>query len=196
MSQPILARVDDGLRIAKTEKSTLLRDLFLIVAASVAMGLVAQVKLYLPFTPVPFTLQAQMALLLGAILGPRKALTALLLYLSEGAMGLPVFAGGSAGIASLIGPTGGYFAGMCIGAVITGALCAKSSTLSFLRLSMSLCVGSIVVLTLGTAWLSLFVGSQSFQLGFVPFIIGDCIKAFIAAGCYKSAKQWTNLLSA
>src|SRR5262249_61686117 len=80
----------------------------LVVGASVVTALAAQVAIPLPWTPVPITGQTFAVLLTGAVLGARRAFLAQVLYLLEGAVGLPVFAGGAAGMLKLIGPTGGY----------------------------------------------------------------------------------------
>src|SRR5215210_7300823 len=84
------------------------RSLALVVAFSLLTALAAQVAVPLPFTPVPVTLQTFAVLLTGALLGSRLGALALILYLFEGASGLPFFYGGHGGIAHLFGPTGGY----------------------------------------------------------------------------------------
>src|SRR5262249_45308872 len=85
-----------------------LEHALLILGASLVTALAAQVAIPLPWTPVPLTGQTFAVLLTGAVLGARGAFLAQLLYLIEGAAGLPVFAGGAAGMLKLIGPTGGY----------------------------------------------------------------------------------------
>src|SRR5437879_11460869 len=81
----------------------------LVVGASLFVALCAKVTVPLPFTPVPLTLQNFGVLVVGLVLGPRRAFAALALYLAEGAAGLPVFnPAGPGGIAQLFGATGGY----------------------------------------------------------------------------------------
>src|ERR1700684_3857010 len=81
----------------------------IVIGASLFVALCARVSLPLPFTPVPLTLQNFGVLLAGLMLGSRRGFAALVLYLAEGAAGLPVFSiGGLGGIAQLLGPTGGY----------------------------------------------------------------------------------------
>src|SRR6184192_3006969 len=80
----------------------------MIVGASLFVALCARITLPLPFTPVPLSLQNFGVLLVGLLLGSRRGFAALLLYLAEGASGLPVFTPGWGGIAQLLGPTGGY----------------------------------------------------------------------------------------
>src|SRR5690242_3764504 len=85
-----------------------LRDTLLVIGASVATALAAQVAIPVPGSPVPITGQTFAVLLTGMLLGPSRAFLAQALYLAEGALGLPVFAGAAAGAAKLFGPTGGY----------------------------------------------------------------------------------------
>src|SRR5437870_11806977 len=86
-----------------------LYNLVVIVSASLFVALCARITVPLPFTPVPLTLQNFGVLLVGLALGPRRAFAAMVLYLAEGAMGLPVFnPAGLGGVAQLLGPTGGY----------------------------------------------------------------------------------------
>src|SRR5437867_606745 len=102
-----------------------LRDITLIVGASVVTALAAQVAISLPWTPVPITGQTFAVLLTGAVLGARRGFLAQALYLLEGALGLPVFAGGAAGLAKLLGPTGGYLVAFPFAAALVGALCER-----------------------------------------------------------------------
>src|SRR5438093_12147166 len=83
-----------------------LETLFLVLGASIATAFAAQVAIPVPWSPVPITGQTFAVLLGGAVLGPRRAFLAQALYLGEGAIGLPVFAGGAGGAALLLGPTG------------------------------------------------------------------------------------------
>src|SRR5512136_2587535 len=85
-----------------------LRDILLVFTGSLFVAAMAQVRFRLPFTPVPITGQTFAVLLIGAALGSRLGAGSLVIYLVEGALGLPVFAGGGAGFAALTGPTGGY----------------------------------------------------------------------------------------
>src|SRR5512139_60068 len=93
-----------------------LRDLVLIVGAVLLLSALAQVEIPLPFTPVPITGQTFGVLLIGAALGSRRAAASLLLYITEGAAGLPFFAGGGSGLRTLSGPTAGYLLGFVIAA--------------------------------------------------------------------------------
>jgi len=83
------------------------RNLLLIFGGSLFVAAMAQVRIPLPFTPVPLTGQTFAVLLVGAALGSRRGAASLLLYLVQGLAGLPVFAGGASGLAYLAGPTAG-----------------------------------------------------------------------------------------
>ena len=89
------------------------------------MAGMAQVRIPLPFTPVPITGQTFAVLLVGAVLGSRRGAASLLLYLMQGLVGLPFFAGGTSGLAILLGPTGGYLVGFIVAAYLVGLLAAR-----------------------------------------------------------------------
>ncbi|MFN3337582.1 MAG: biotin transporter BioY, partial [Thermomicrobium sp.] len=97
----------------------LLANVTLVVAGSLATALAARVSIPLPFTPVPITGQTFAVLLVGAVLGSRRGAASMALYVVQGLAGLPVFAGGKAGLAVLLGPTGGYLVGFIAAAFVT-----------------------------------------------------------------------------
>ncbi|MEE9371363.1 MAG: biotin transporter BioY, partial [Sedimentisphaerales bacterium] len=99
-------------------------DISLIIVGSLLIGLCAQIKVWLPISPVPITGQTFAVLMLGALLGSRRGSLCALAYIIEGAAGLPIFALGG-GLAVLLGPTGGYLAGFIPAAYITGRLAEK-----------------------------------------------------------------------
>lgn len=133
----------------------LLRNAGLVLAFSALTALSAQIKFYLPFTPVPITGQTFAVLLTGVVLGPRLGALSLLAYLAEGAMGLPVFANFGAGPAVLAGPTGGYLAGMPLAAWLVGQLTLRGWDRSPLRLAATMALGNAVIYALGLTWLGL-----------------------------------------
>lgn len=109
--------------LPRQQRSWLL-DAALVVLFGAFVALTAQVQL--PLWPVPLTLQTLGVLFTGAVLGSRRGALALFLYLSEGAVGLPVFAGGASGIAYMLGPTGGYLVGFVLAAGVVGWLAERS----------------------------------------------------------------------
>jgi|SRR5687767_330202 len=157
-------------------------DVPLVLGASFLIALSAQVAIPLPFSPVPVTAQTLALLILAAGLGRVRAAAAALCYLAEGASGLPVFAGGSAGPHVLAGPTGGYLAGFVPAAWLVGALAERGWDRHFGLTAVAMLAGNAVVLALGAAWLGVFVGvERAIALGVVPFLFGDLVKSGMAA---------------
>ncbi len=183
-----------ALTLASTarDRHTALVDAALIVAGSLLVAALAQVVIPLPFTPVPVTGQTLGVLLVGAALGGRRGAASLALYLTEGALGLPVFGGGAAGLARVLGPTGGYLAGFVLAAFVVGYLAERGRDR---RLPASLLVfaaGEAVIFACGLAWLALFVGpAHALAAGLWPFLPGDALKALLAAGLLPAAWRLT-----
>jgi biotin transport system substrate-specific component len=166
----------------------LLTDALLVTAGSLLVALFAQIQIFLPFTPVPITGQTFAVLLVGAALGGRRAAASLLLYLLEGAMGLPVFAGGSAGLLRLAGPTGGYLVGFLPAAYLVGLLAERGLDRRWYSALPVFLLGQLVLYTIGVIWLSTFVGlGQALIAGLWPFIVLDAAKAVLAAVALPSA---------
>ncbi|MEO6463854.1 MAG: biotin transporter BioY [Candidatus Eisenbacteria bacterium] len=181
-----LARPAD-LRLAR------LFDVAMIVAGSAVVGLAAQFEVRLPFTPVPMTAQPFAVLLVGALLGARRGALAMLTYLGEGVLGLPVFAGGAAGVAPLLGPSGGYLVGFVPAAFVTGALAERGWDRRILSTWAAMALGSTMLFLCGLPWLAQFVGwDKVLAAGFYPFVLGDVIKQVLAAlalpGAWKLAR--------
>ncbi len=158
------------------------RDLFLVSAGAALVALLAQVKIPLPFSPVPLTGQTFAVLLVGAALGSRRGASALTLYALLGVAGLPVFAGGAFGAAYAFGATGGYLLGFIPAAFLTGWLAERGWER---RLPVSLLpflAGTLVIYVLGAGWLAFFLGWQkAFSLGILPFLAGDALKLILAS---------------
>ncbi len=155
----------------------------LVVAFSLVTALSAQAAVPLPFTPVPITGQTFGVLLSGALLGPRLGAMAMLLYLAEGGAGLPFFAGGAAGAMKFWGPTGGYLLAYPLAAALTGFLAARGWDRRFGTMLLAMLLGSVVIFALGAGWLAHFVGlGRAWGMGVAPFLPGDGLKAFLAAG--------------
>lgn len=154
-----------------------LRDLFVVIMGSILLALCAPFSIKLSFTPVPIALAPQLAIFLGATLGPRRGAAAILGYLFQGAVGLPVFALGKGGWWHLFGPSGGYLFGYVAAAYLTGYLIENMQNKAPLRTFLSLAAGSGVIFLLGVFQLSFYLGLQSaLLLGVVPFLIGDFFK--------------------
>ena len=155
--------------------------LVLVLAGSVLIALAAQVRIPLPFSPVPVTGQTFAVLLVAAALG-RLGVASVIAYLAEGAIGLPVFAGGASGLASMGGPTGGYLVGFVLAAVIVGAAAEREWDRRLATSLLVMLLGEIAIYACGIAWLARFPLSVSlWQAGLIPFIPGDLFKMVLAA---------------
>jgi biotin transport system substrate-specific component len=157
------------------------------MAAPVGIGalvvaLAAQMVVPVPLSPVPMTLQPLAVLAVGGLLGAAGGVSALVLYLILGALGLPVFAGGGAGAHHLVGPTGGYLLAFPIAAGVTGALVGKPPR-SVLRVLLACALGMVIIHVGGVAQLALLGGDPAlaFRIGFLPFLTGDLLKVGLAA---------------
>ncbi len=153
-----------------------------VLGGSVVVALSAQIAIPLPFSPVPITGQTLAALLIGALLGSRLGALCMLLYISEGVLGIPVFAGGAVGLMRLLGPTGGYLAGLVVAAYVTGLLAERGWDRRPLTALLAMLCGNIVIYVFGLSWLAHFLGGgQLLAAGLLPFIPGDLVKLGIAA---------------
>jgi biotin transporter BioY len=158
------------------------RSVSLVVAFSLLTALAAQIVI--PIGPVPITGQTFAVLLTGALLGSRLGAMAMMVYLIEGASGLPFFYGGSSGIGHLLGPTGGYLVAFPAGAFITGAFAENGWDKRFFTAVVAMAVGSIVILLAGWAWFSVLTHTPplaAFKVSVAPHIAGDIIKILLAA---------------
>lgn len=158
------------------------RSVSLVFAFSLLTALAAQVVI--PIGPVPITGQTFAVLLTGALLGSRLGAMAMIVYLIEGASGLPFFYGGHGSIAHLLGPTGGYLVAFPAAAFITGAFAENGWDKRFATAVVAMAIGSIVILLAGLAWFSLLMHTSplvAFQVSVLKFIPGDIIKILLAA---------------
>ncbi|MCL7416089.1 MAG: biotin transporter BioY [ANME-2 cluster archaeon] len=147
-----------------------------LFAALTAIG--AFIKIPLPISPVPLTLQVFFVLLAGLVLGARLGGTSMVVYVVLGIIGLPVFSGGSSGLGVLLGPTGGYLIGFVAAAFVTGLIYNKAANSKPSAIG-AMIAGLFVIYLFGVVQLS-FIANMSIQqavaVGMVPFLIGDAIK--------------------
>ncbi len=164
---------------------TLARRAVAIVLGSLLVALCAHVAIPLWFTPVPVTLQTFAVLLLGLLLDPLTSAAALLLYLAEGAVGLPVFSPiGPAGFLHLFGPTGGYLLSYPPAAALTGYLRRRIGR-CFAPSLLAAATGSVLILLTGAAWFGLLTHQSAgtvLTLTVLPFLAGDILKLIASAG--------------
>ena len=138
----------------------------------------------IPLPPVPITLQSLFMGLAAVLLGGRLGALSQTVYLLLGIIGLPVFAGGKAGLGVLLGPTGGYLIGFVAAAFVIGRLAALRERPGFAWLCLCLTAGTAVLYTLGVLQLSLVARLsplKALAVGALPFLIGDGIKIVITA---------------
>ncbi len=156
-----------------------------VVGFCLLVSLGAQVRIPVPWSDVPMTLQALAVLLTGFMLPPRRAVAATVLYLLCGVAGLPVFAAGSAGLA---GPTGGYLVGFVVAAWLVSVLKGDGrGTLG--RLVAAGAVGTLAIFALGTTWRLILAGlcgwfsgdvALAVTTGLMPFLAKAVVELFIA----------------
>ena len=156
-------------------------DVVIIIIGSVFVALSSQLAFYLPFSPIPITGQTFAVLFIGAVLGSRRGGLSLALYVLEGLIGLPVFAGGTGGMAIIFGPTAGYLVGFIPAAILVGYLSEKGFSRNRISMFFALLFGSIVIYLFGVFRLLSFVEYEKvFMLGIAPFLVGDVIKTVLA----------------
>jgi len=159
---------------------TLKRDIVVVLLGSWLIALAAQISI--PLQPVPITGQTFGVLLVGAALGFRRGALAVILYLLQGALGLPFFASGASGLARLVGPTGGYLVGFVFAAALVGALSERGWDRRFPSTLAAMALGNLVIYLCGLPWLAQFVGWEKVaSVGLLPFLFGDVLKAALAA---------------
>lgn len=168
----------------------LVKDLILIGMGSILIAFCAPLAVKLPFTPVPLAIAPHLCLVLGAVLGKNRGALAVMGYLIQGALGLPVFALGGSGLLHLFGPRGGYLLGYVAGAYITGYLIDKirhKQGPTDCKTFLSFAAGNGVIYLFGILQLSFFIGFQSAIIfGMLPFVLGDLLKLLII---YKGMKR-------
>ncbi len=171
------------------EQRSWIRQAGIVLGASVIISLFAKIAIFLPFTPVPLGTQALVVLILAALLGSKRGALAVLAFICQGAMGLPVFAGGHGGLLWMAGPTGGYLLGYVAAAFVTGWLMERTTNRTAGRTLLAMAAGNMTLFIFGMAWLSKFVGMPAaFTLGMLPFIVGDVLKLIAGVHILKKLR--------
>ena len=171
------------------EGLTMAHKVALVIGGSALLALSANIKV--PFYPVPVTMQTMLVLLIGMGFGSRLGFATIMAYLAQGAVGLPVFAGG-AGLAYMAGPTGGYLFGFAVAAFVVGTLAEKGWGKSYATMALAMVIGNIVIYAFGVSYLASIVGSfdKAIQFGLAPFIYGDLLKVVIATALLPMAWKY------
>lgn len=163
--------------------SSMLRGVVLAFIGSILLTISA--KVHLPFYPVPMTMQTLVVLGLGMALGSRLGAGAVMLYMAEGAMGLPVFSGTpekGMGVAYMMGPTGGYLLGFVVAAWATGFLAERGWDRGVFSTAGAMVIGNGIIYALGLLWLGSILGWDKpiIEWGMTPFLLADATKILLA----------------
>lgn len=159
---------------------TKVNNIALVVAGAALTAISAQIQI--PMYPVPMTLQTFAVLLIASAMGPWRALSAMGLYIAMGAAGLPVFA--SAKALGQVLPTAGYIFGFAVAAILVGLMAYRGMDKKPASVALSFILGSAVIYVFGAGWLVIGMGlslQQALLAGVIPFLIGDAVKAIVAA---------------
>ena len=164
--------------------TAVVRNLILAIVGSLALWVSA--KLSIPFWPVPLTMQTLVVLVIGMAFGARLGAATVLLYLAEGAVGLPVFSGTpekGIGLAYMMSTTGGYLVGFVLAAGAVGFLAERGWDRSPVKTALAMLLGNILIYMTGLLWLGTIVGWDKPVLawGLTPFLAGDAVKIAAAA---------------
>ncbi len=173
------------------QTARLARDAALVIAGAALLTISAKVQV--PFYPVPMTMQTLVVLVLGAAYGARLGAAAVALYLIEGLLGAPVFAGAVAGPAYMAGPTGGYLVGFLAAAAATGFLAERGWDRSWAGLIAAMTIGHVILFVFGWAWLAVLIGpAKAFAFGVTPFVLATVLKTLLATALVGAA--WSAVL--
>src|SRR5881392_3302886 len=165
----------------------LVRQVGLVIGFSLLTALSAQVVI--PIGPIPITGQTFAVLLTGVLLGSRLGALAMIAYLIEGASGLPFFALGHFGLATLLGPSGGYLIAFPAAAFVTGAFAEHGWDRRFFSAAAAMAIGSVIIMLSGWLWYSFVVHTSPLLMLFdtvLKFVPGDIIKICLAAAVLPS----------
>ncbi len=163
---------------------------FMIYSALMATLTAVGAYIAIPIGPVPIVLQNLFIMLAGLLLGGRWALISIAVYLLAGAVGLPVFAGGTGGIGKFVGPTGGYLLGFAAAAYWIGTISEKGNR-SVLIDIFAMVTGTLIIYLFGVSWLKIVTGmsfSKAITVGMLPFLLGDALKIAAAVPIAKALR--------
>ncbi|MEZ5826407.1 MAG: biotin transporter BioY [Geminicoccaceae bacterium] len=174
--------------------SGILRPVALAVLGSLALWVSA--KIQIPFYPVPMTMQTFVVLVIGMAYGWRLGAATVLLYLAEGALGLPVFANTperGIGLAYMMGPTGGFLIGFVLSAVLVGMLAERGWDRRLPTTLLAMTLGTAVIFACGLLWLGSLIGWDKpvLELGLLPFLPGAAFKIALAAAVLPTVWKFT-----
>ena len=184
-----------SLRATILPRATAISNAALVIGGVIFLGLLAQVAVPVPGSPVPVTGQTLGVLLVGTSYGATLGFATFATYLLVAIAGAPIFAGQGFGIAHLTGATGGYLIGMLISTYVLGSLAHKRLDQKFITALPSMLIGSVITFTFGLLWLHQFTGKSwgwTISAGLTPFIIGEAIKIAIAGTSFPTLWRLVN----
>jgi biotin transport system substrate-specific component len=164
------------------EQSLHLRQMVFTALFTALIIIGSYISFPIPLSPTPIVLSDFFVMLAGLCLGATRGAASVGMFLFFGALGLPVFAGGKAGLAIFIGPTGGFLLGYLMGVFALGLIAAKGKP-SFMKDLAALIIANIIIFGIGVPWLKLVLNvtwGKALAFGLVPFIIGNIIKIIAA----------------
>lgn len=171
--------------LALKKDLTIFKNITLVIASALILGMFAKIYIPLFFTPVPLILQNSIAICYGTFFKPKIAATGVLLFIFLGMIGLPFFSNGNFGINYFLGATGGYILAYFISACVIAKL-KEQNRLGIFNIAL---IGHMIILAIGSLWLAMFVGFyKAILLGFLPFIATDILKSVFIAKFYKKIK--------
>jgi biotin transport system substrate-specific component len=185
-----------GLTRTGSLQESLTGKVLLVIGATAFVAACAHISFPLPFTPVPLTLQNFAVLLVGMFLGPVAGFSAMVLYLVEGALGLPVFTPYAAGgVAHLLGPNGGYLFSYPLAAAAAGWVvrAMQPVTTRFRSALVAAAVATLPIFLLGAGWFAYYAhhnASATWAMAIAPFLPGEIIKITAAAGIFSTFQRW------
>ena len=163
------------------KSNSLTMNLVIAFSGSLLLALLARLTVPIPFSPVPITGQTLGILFLGGALGSRIGTLSIIMYILEGLIGLPVFAGGTMGFLYLLGPTGGYLIGFIPAVYLVGYLSERGWTNSFTSAFLTMTIGTLIIFIFGISWLAVTAGfGTALSIGLYPYIPGAVIKIILA----------------
>lgn len=164
-----------------------------ILAFTTLTALAAHIRIPLPFTPVPITLQSLVVILAGIFLGSKKGATSQIALILAGFLGFSVFSQSGPAYAVVLGPTGGYILGFVFAAYVAGWMKEHLELQGFWSRSLALFGASLFIFIPGVFWLKIFTGQNwglALSLGLYPFLLGDILKTLVAAGLWKGQEDF------
>ncbi len=165
-----------------------LKNIILVFLGTILLSVSSKVQV--PFWPVPMTMQTFVVFIIGMSYGSKLALTTLLLYLLEGALGLPVFAKGG-GLLYLTGPTAGYLYGMMFAAWLIGKFADLNYNNSYLKSLKSLLIGTLIIFLFGVGYLGSIIGfDKALAAGLYPFLLSELFKILLAVALIPNITKY------